>query len=253
MPPLTPPPAAAAAAPRPTPMGRRRPSVSSAAEAPQQQQQGGGQPSGGGGFFVRLFAGFDRLPAQTQMVVLTVLGLTAFSVVPFLQPTFLYGSGKDGSAAGGQNNIATVAPLSADARTGKPLTKRARARAERDAARELERQLQLQRERDAAEAAKYQRMREIPVAGPVLGYLQDCAMPQKLPDGRTESPGAVRIYFASLVLLGVFYAASAVLQVLINIFVAVLVKVGILHVRKAPGAPPSSSQPQQPPLGGAAA
>ena len=59
-------------------------------------------------------------------------------------------------------------------------------------------------------------------------------MPQKLPDGRTESPGAMRIYCASLILLGFFYAASAVLQALINVFMAVLLKVGIIHMRRPP-------------------
>jgi hypothetical protein len=224
-----------------------RPSVATAAEAGEQAvpSGAGGQPAPPPkGFFARLFARFDRLPAQTQMVVLTVLAFTAFSVVPFLQPTFLYGSRQDGSAAGSAGNIATVVPTT-DARTGKALSKRAIARAEKQAERDRAAALVAQAEADAEEALKYQRMRELPVAGPVLGYLQDCAMPKKLPDGRTESPGAMRIYLASLVLLAVFYTASAVLQALINVFVAVLLKLGIIHVRRPP--------PSAPDVGGAAA
>lgn len=186
-----------------------------------------------GGLLTRLFARFDRLPAQTQMVVLTVLGFTAFSVVPFLQPTFLYGNNSNSQ----ENNIATVVPTTTTGKT----SKRAQRAAEKAAEKARLAAAQAQAEADAAEEAKYQRMREIPVAGPVLGYLQDCAMPKKLPDGRTESPGFVRIYFASLILLAVFYAASAVLQGLINLFVAVLVKVGILHVRRPPTPPPSGA------------
>jgi hypothetical protein len=38
-------------------------------------------------------------------------------------------------------------------------------------------------------------------------------MPRTLPDGRTESPGVLRIYLTSMIILAAFYACSAVLQV----------------------------------------
>jgi hypothetical protein len=234
---VAPPPAAAAAiaaaapAPRRAQHHQQHPQRMVAARAEAAGSTNSGDSDKKGGLLTRLFARFDRLPAQTQMVVLTVLGFTAFSVVPFLQPTFLYGNN-----SAPENNIATVVPVT----TGKT-SKRAQRAAEKAAEKARLAAAQAQAEADAAEEAKYQRMREIPVAGPVLGYLQDCAMPKKLPDGRTESPGFVRIYFASLILLAVFYAASAVLQGLINLFVAVLVKVGILHVRRPPTPPPGAS------------
>ena len=53
----------------------------------------------------------------------------------------------------------------------------------------------------------------IPVITPALDMLQSLAMPRTLPDGRTESPGVVRIYLASMIILAVFYVASAVIQV----------------------------------------
>jgi hypothetical protein len=48
----------------------------------------------------------------------------------------------------------------------------------------------------------------------MLEALQRFAMPRTLPDGRTESPGVLRIYLASMIILAGFYACSAVMQVL---------------------------------------
>jgi hypothetical protein len=53
----------------------------------------------------------------------------------------------------------------------------------------------------------------LPIIQPALDFLHDFAMPKTLPDGRTESPGVLRIYLASMIILAVFYCCSAALQV----------------------------------------
>lgn len=77
----------------------------------------------------------------------------------------------------------------------------------------------------------------IPFVTPVLEGLQRLSMPRTLPDGRTESPGVVRIYLASMIILAVFYALSAFLQVITNGVLAMLRAAGVL---KGTG----TSQPQ---------
>jgi hypothetical protein len=52
-------------------------------------------------------------------------------------------------------------------------------------------------------------------------------MPQTLPDGRTESPGVLRIYMASMIILAAFYACSATLGVIFRVAGAALKAVGI--------------------------
>lgn len=68
----------------------------------------------------------------------------------------------------------------------------------------------------------------IPLVAPFLNYLQEFAMPKPLPDGRTESPGVVRIYLASMMILAAFYLCSAVVSVILNSVAALLRAAGIL-------------------------
>jgi hypothetical protein len=55
-----------------------------------------------------------------------------------------------------------------------------------------------------------------PVLREAYYWLQESSMPTKTPDGRTESPGVVRIYLASLAILGAFYVCSAVVGVVVK-------------------------------------
>lgn len=75
---------------------------------------------------------------------------------------------------------------------------------------------------------KYKLPRYIPVASELYDFLQDNAMPKKLPDGRTESPGVLRIYLSSMIILGLFYACSAVLSLILNGVAGILRAVGIM-------------------------
>jgi hypothetical protein len=70
--------------------------------------------------------------------------------------------------------------------------------------------------------------REAPsnLPAPVL-WLQNQVMPQTLPDGRTESPGVLRIYMASMIILAAFYACSATLGLIFRVAGAALKAVGI--------------------------
>jgi hypothetical protein len=53
-------------------------------------------------------------------------------------------------------------------------------------------------------------------------------MPRKTPDGRTESPGVLRIYLSSMIILALFYACSAVLSLLLRVAAAALRAVGLI-------------------------
>lgn len=70
--------------------------------------------------------------------------------------------------------------------------------------------------------------RYIPVASELYSFLQDNAMPRTLPDGRTESPGVLRIYLASMAILATFYACSAVLSLILRGVAGILRAVGIM-------------------------
>lgn len=69
--------------------------------------------------------------------------------------------------------------------------------------------------------------------------LQENSMPKKLPDGRTESPGVLRIYLSSLTILALFYACSTVVGLILRSVATILRAVGIagaLHVDGCDGA-----------------
>jgi hypothetical protein len=53
-------------------------------------------------------------------------------------------------------------------------------------------------------------------------------MPRTLPDGRSESPGVLRIYMSSMVILALFYACSMVLSLILNGVAGILRAVGIM-------------------------
>lgn len=117
---------------------------------------------------------WDALPQQTQLTVIGVGFIVAMIGLPFLQPTSIYGDGGAAAAkAGGGAAIAQEKQQQPPKAPSKP----------------------------------------IPVITPALEALQRYSMPRTLPDGRTESPGVLRIYLASMVILAAFYAASAALQV----------------------------------------
>jgi hypothetical protein len=52
-------------------------------------------------------------------------------------------------------------------------------------------------------------------------------MPRKLPDGRTESPGVLRIYLSSLIILALFYVASGFVGLILRSVATILRAVGI--------------------------
>ncbi len=58
--------------------------------------------------------------------------------------------------------------------------------------------------------------------------LQENAMPRQLPDGRTESPGVLRIYLSSMIILALFYACSAVMSLILRGVAGVLRAVGVM-------------------------
>jgi hypothetical protein len=76
--------------------------------------------------------------------------------------------------------------------------------------------------------AKRELPQYIPVASELYSFLQDNCMPTTLPDGRTESPGVLRIYLASMVILAVFYLCSAVLGLILKSVATILRAVGIM-------------------------
>lgn len=53
-------------------------------------------------------------------------------------------------------------------------------------------------------------------------------MPRTLPDGRSDSPGVLRIYMASMVILATFYACSAVLSLILKGVAGILRAVGVM-------------------------
>jgi hypothetical protein len=57
--------------------------------------------------------------------------------------------------------------------------------------------------------------------------LQENSMPKKLPDGRTESPGVLRIYLSSLIILALFYACSTVVGLILRSVATILRAVGV--------------------------
>lgn len=61
----------------------------------------------------------------------------------------------------------------------------------------------------------------------LVNCLQENSMPKKLPDGRTESPGVLRIYLSSLIILALFYACSAVVGLILRSVSVILRAVGI--------------------------
>lgn len=138
------------------------------------------------------FSWFDRLPAQTQLFVMGGLLFFGLIVVPFLQPTFLYGDGSMGGAKPGSGQITEVqeAPV------------------------------------------KYELPRYIPVASELYSFLQDNSMPRTLPDGRSESPGVLRIYMSSMVILVVFYMCSAVVSVILRGVAGILRAAGVMGPAK---------------------
>lgn len=68
----------------------------------------------------------------------------------------------------------------------------------------------------------------VPVASELLDWLHASAMPKTLPDGRTESPGVLRIYVASMVILAIFYTVSIMLGAVMQGLGALLRAAGIL-------------------------
>lgn len=60
-------------------------------------------------------------------------------------------------------------------------------------------------------------------------------MPRKLPDGRTESPGVMRIYLSSLIILAAFYVCSAAVALILRSVAAILRAVGIAGELRQPG------------------
>ncbi|WIA20218.1 hypothetical protein OEZ85_006060 [Tetradesmus obliquus] len=63
--------------------------------------------------------------------------------------------------------------------------------------------------------------------GSVSSEPKENSMPKKLPDGRTESPGVLRIYLSSLIILALFYACSAVVGLILRSVSVILRAVGI--------------------------
>eukprot|EP00775_Hariotina_reticulata_P006881 gene6881-7097_t len=114
-------------------------------------------------------------------------------VIPFLQPTFLYGDSN--------KSLPSQPHTMTEVRTadGSP-----------------------------AVMQKYQLPRYIPVASELYDFLQENAMPRILPDGRSESPGVWRIYISSLTILALFYACSAVLSLILQGVAAFLRAAGIM-------------------------
>lgn len=53
-------------------------------------------------------------------------------------------------------------------------------------------------------------------------------MPKTLPDGRSESPGVLRIYMSSMIILALFYACSMVLSLILNGVAGILRAVGVM-------------------------
>jgi len=75
---------------------------------------------------------------------------------------------------------------------------------------------------------KYELPRYIPVASELYSFLQDNSMPRTLPDGRSESPGVLRIYMSSMVILVVFYMCSAVVSVILRGVAGILRAAGVM-------------------------
>lgn len=67
-----------------------------------------------------------------------------------------------------------------------------------------------------------------PLCPQLLDWLHANAMPQKLPDGRSESPGVMRIYVASMVILALFYATSTALGAVLKLVQLSLQAAGII-------------------------
>ncbi|GBF94652.1 hypothetical protein Rsub_07388 [Raphidocelis subcapitata] len=132
-----------------------------------------------------LMAAFEALPPKTQITIVGTIFAVAMFILPFLQPTFMYG-GETAPSAGAQQGV-TVA----EEQPAKP-------------------------------------SRPIPIVTPALDWLQRFAMPRTLPDGRTESPGVIRIYLASMIILATFYACSAVLQLMLNGVALALKATGVI-------------------------
>lgn len=111
-------------------------------------------------------------------------------IIPFFQPAFLYGdTSKQQAAQPGMTEV---------------------------------------RQAEPSYTEKHKLPRYIPVASELYDFLQDNAMPRKLPDGRSESPGVLRIYLSSMIILGLFYMCSAVVSLILNGVAGVLRAAGVL-------------------------
>lgn len=151
----------------------RASSGSSSSSSPQ-------QPQGGG-----ILGFFDRLPPRVQLGIMGGLLFIGMFVIPFLQPSFMYG---DTSKTAQQQTITNV-------KEGEPKV--------------------------------YKLPCYVPGASELYDFLQENSMPKKLPDGRTESPGVLRIYLSSLIILALFYACSAVVGLILRSVSVILRAVGI--------------------------
>lgn len=160
----------------------------SSSSSPQEPQQQPPKPQGG------LAAWFDRLPPQVQLGAIGAVAFVGLFLVPFLQPTFLYGDSSSSSGGAGSQHAIV------DAREGS----------------------------NTEEFKVYKLPRYIPGASELYDFLQENAMPRKTPDGRTESPGVLRIYLSSMIILALFYACSAVLSLLLRVAAAALRAVGLI-------------------------
>ncbi|KAF8055945.1 hypothetical protein HT031_006584 [Scenedesmus sp. PABB004] len=174
---------------------RRRVCAAAAAGAGGGESAAPQRPPGGSG----PLAWFDRLPPRLQLGLLGAMLFFGMVVIPFLQPTFLYGDGKAAPpAAAGQAAARLVTP---------------------------------------AEEKRYTLPVYVPGASELYDFLQDNAMPRKTPDGRTESPGVLRIYLSSMIILALFYACSAALGLVMRVAAAALRAVGLVGPARPPPKP----------------
>lgn len=75
---------------------------------------------------------------------------------------------------------------------------------------------------------KYKLPRYIPGASELYDFLQENSMPRQTPDGRSESPGVIRIYTSSMIILAVFYLCSAVVSLILKGVTGILRAVGVM-------------------------